>query len=129
MEDNPINARLGSKMLTSLNYTTILAADGLEALDKIRAHDNEVEIVLMDQSMPRMDGLTATREIREMERTGLLTGGKRNGNRRVIIAVTAVVSAEAEKAFEVAGADGFLAKPLSMKKLEETLERYLNGDG
>lgn len=129
VEDNPINARLGSKMLTSLNYTTILAVDGLEALDKIRTHDNEVEVILMDQSMPRMDGLTATQKIREMETAGILTGGRRHGNRRVIIAVTAVVSAEAEKAFEVAGADGFLAKPLSMKKLEETLDRYLNGNG
>jgi len=116
-------------MLTSLNYKTILAVDGIEALEKIRAHDSEVEVILMDQSMPRMDGISATREIREMERTGVLTGGKRNGNRRIIVAVTAVVSAEAEKAFEVAGADGFLAKPLSMKKLEDTLEKHLNGDG
>jgi len=129
VEDNPINSRLGSKMLTSLNYNTIVAVDGVEALEKIQTHDHEVEVVLMDQSMPRKDGISATREIREMERDGILTGGRRNGKRRIIIAVTAVVSVEAEKAFEVAGADGFLAKPLSMKKLEETLERHLNGDG
>jgi len=127
VEDNPINARLGAKMLASLNYTTILAVDGVEALEKIRAHDHEIDVVLMDQSMPRKDGICATREIRELEREGVLIGGQRNGERRVIIAVTAVVSAEAEKAFEVAGADGFLAKPLSMKKLEETLEKYVCG--
>lgn len=114
-------------MLASLNYTTILAVDGVEALEKIRAHDHEIDVVLMDQSMPRKDGISATREIRELEREGVLIGGQRNGERRVIIAVTAVVSAEAEKAFEVAGADGFLAKPLSMKKLEETLEKYVCG--
>jgi CheY-like chemotaxis protein len=69
----------------------------------------------MDQSMPTKDGITATREIRELESAGVLS------KRRPIVAVTAVVDSESQAAFEAAGADEFLAKPLSLGKLRDTL--------
>jgi CheY-like chemotaxis protein len=108
-------------MLSSLSYDVRTALDGQEAIN-ILAEDNEeqkIELVLMDQSMPRKDGVTATREIREMEGTGKLT------KRRPIIAVTAVVNSESQAFFKDAGADDFLAKPLSLERLRETLAMHL----
>jgi CheY-like chemotaxis protein len=64
--------------------------------------------------MPRKDGVTATREIRELEAAGKLT-------RRPIIAVTAVVNSESQAYFQEAGADDFLAKPLSLERLKEAV--------
>ena len=82
-------------------------------------HDNNVDAILMDQSMPQKDGVTATREIRAMEAVGTLS------RRRPIIALTAVVGAQAQALFKSAGADDFLTKPLSLSKLEQTLAAHL----
>ena len=106
-------------MLTSLQYDVLLAEDGVEAIEQVLEHDSGVDIILMDQSMPRKDGICATRDIREMEKSGRLT------RKRPIIAVTAAVNSEAETAFQAAGADDFLAKPLSMAKLEHALAFYV----
>lgn len=107
-------------MLQSLGYDVLVAEDGVYALDMITTHDASIDAVLMDQSMPRKDGLTATREIRALESQGVLT---RKG--RPIIAVSAVVSSEAQKLFKEAGADDFLAKPLSLDRLSAALDMYL----
>lgn len=125
VEDNPINQKLGRKMLTSLHYDVISAEDGEQAIEKILEHDEEVDIILMDQSMPRKDGIAATQEIRALEESGQLA------RHRPIIAVTAAVNSQARALFKSAGADDFLAKPLSMEKLERTLAEYLavKGDG
>ncbi|MCJ1384172.1 hypothetical protein MMC17_007288 [Xylographa soralifera] len=119
VEDNPINQKLGKKMLTSLGYQVLIAADGEEAITQLVEHDATIDAVLMDQSMPRKDGITATREIRAMEEAGLLS------RKRPIIALTAVVSAESQTLFRSAGATDFLAKPLSLFKLEQTLATHL----
>ncbi|KAL8685794.1 MAG: hypothetical protein Q9218_007540 [Villophora microphyllina] len=118
VEDNPINQRLGKKMLSSLHYDVVTAEDGIEAIEQLLKYDATVDIILMDQSMPRKDGITATQEIRDLERSGRLK------RKRPIIAVTAAVNSQAQALFEAAGADDFLAKPLSMAKLEETLAIY-----
>ena len=116
-----INQKLGKKMLTSLGYQVLIAADGQEAITQLVEHDATIDAVLMDQSMPRKDGITATREIRAMEEAGLLS------RKRPIIALTAVVSAESQTLFRSAGATDFLAKPLSLSKLEQTLAAHLPG--
>lgn len=110
---------MGKKMLTALKYQVLLADDGEEAIEQMMKHDATIDAVLMDQSMPVKDGVTATREIRAMEAAGTLS------RRRPIIAVTAVVSAQAQALFKAAGADDFLTKPLSLSKLEQTLAIYL----
>ncbi|KAL8716225.1 MAG: hypothetical protein Q9220_000130 [cf. Caloplaca sp. 1 TL-2023] len=122
VEDNPINQKLGRKMLASLHYDVLSAEDGEQAIEQILEHDEEVDIILMDQSMPRKDGITATQEIRELEASGQLL------RKRPIIAVTAAVNSQAQSLFKAAGADDFLAKPLSMDKLERTLKDYLAKD-
>jgi CheY-like chemotaxis protein len=107
-------------MLISLGYTVLLAPDGQEAIDQLLAHDSSIDAILMDQSMPIKDGVTATREIRELETKGAV-------KRRPIIVVTAVVSTQAQALFKEAGADEFLAKPLSLGRLEKTLGEHLPG--
>ncbi|KAF2808470.1 uncharacterized protein BDZ99DRAFT_509712 [Mytilinidion resinicola] len=119
VEDNPINQKLATKMLILLGYRVIAANNGQEAIEQIIMHDTTVDIILMDQSMPVKDGVTATREIRALEAAGTLS------RRRPIIAVTAVVNSEAQGAFRKAGADDFLAKPLSLNVLKDTLVWYL----
>jgi CheY-like chemotaxis protein len=106
-------------MLTSLGYSVILANDGQEAIDQILKHDKIVDMILMDQSMPIKDGVTAARDIRTLESTGQLS------RRHPIIALTAVVSTESRALFKNAGADDFLSKPLSLAKLEQTLATFL----
>ncbi len=123
VEDNKVNQRLGVKMLKTLGYEVIIANDGQEAIDLALEHADEIDAILMDQSMPVKDGLTATREIREMEANGTLP--LMNGTPRVIIAVTAVVGTHAEAMCRQAGADDFLPKPLSLSKLRQTLEAFL----
>lgn len=114
-----INQKLGNKMLTSLGYTVLLANDGDEAISKTLQHDVVIDMILMDQSMPIKDGITATREIRALETSGKLL------RRHPIVAVTAVVDTESRAQFKDAGADDFLAKPLSLGKLEQTLATFL----
>jgi CheY-like chemotaxis protein len=108
-------------MLKSLGYRVLAAENGQDAIDQLVKHDSEVDAILMDQSMPVKDGVTATKEIRAMEENGALS------RTRPIIAVTAVVNSEAQALFKSAGATDFLAKPLSLNKLEQTLTAYLSG--
>lgn len=105
-------------MLSALHYDVITANDGEQAIERILEHDETVDIVLMDQSMPRKDGISATQEIRALEASGQLS------RKRPIIAVTAAVNSQSQALFRSAGADDFLAKPLSMAKLEATLTTY-----
>lgn len=119
VEDNKINQKLGTKMLKTLGYHVITADDGQDAVEKIVEHDSVIDAILMDQSMPRKDGLTATREIRAMEEDGTLS------RRRPIIAVTAVVGPEAQGMCRDAGTDDFLPKPLSLAKLDQALKHHL----
>lgn len=120
VEDNKINQRLGVRMLKTLGYNVIVADDGKEALDKLVENDQNIDIILMDQSMPRMDGISATKKIREMELFGPLSR-----TRRPIIMVTAAVGPDAQAQCMSAGTDAFLPKPLALSKLEQTLTKFL----
>lgn len=108
-------------MLTTLGYDVLLAEDGQEAIDIVTEHSQAIDAILMDQSMPRKDGITATREIRGLEATGHLA------RRQIIIAVTAAAGPEAQGQFLEAGTDLFLSKPMSLLKLEQTLAHCLGG--
>jgi CheY-like chemotaxis protein len=106
-------------MLASLGYTVWHAENGQEAIDQVLKNDLMIDAILMDQSMPVKDGVMATKEIREMEAAGTLS------RRHPIIALTAVVNSQAQALFKSVGADAFLAKPLSLAKLEHTLSIHL----
>lgn len=120
VEDNKINQKLGVKMLKVLGYNVIVAEDGQEAIEKLVEYDQDIDLILMDQSMPRMDGIRATKQIREMELSGPLSR-----NRRPIVMVTAAVGPDAQAVCMSAGTDAFLPKPLALGKLENTLKKFL----
>jgi PAS domain S-box-containing protein len=110
-EDNKINQRIAQMMLKQLGYTNhALVTDGEAAVAAVM--DKEYDIILMDVQMPQMNGLEATRHIREQ------TGDPK---RPLIIAMTAGVMDEERAAAKEAGMNRFLAKPLSVEQLEETL--------
>lgn len=119
VEDNPLNVKLFQKMLKTLGHTVLLAPDGCAAITQCQAHDATIDIIFMDQSMPKKDGITATKEIRELEKESKLS------KRHVIIALTAVVNTESRVKFKEAGADDFLAKPLSLEGLRAVLALHL----
>ena len=109
-EDNLINQKVGLLMLSRLGYTANAVANGkraLEALDKA-AYD----VVLMDIQMPEMNGIEATRIIRE-------TYG---GASPVIIALTAEALEGDETRILNLGFDAYLAKPLQAQQLQKMLE-------
>jgi len=110
-EDNKINQRIVEMMLKRLRYDhSGIVADGEAAVTAVR--EGDYDVVLMDVQMPNVNGLDATRQIRE------LTG---SSDRPYIIAMTAGVMKEEQDSVKEAGMNGFLAKPLSVKQLESTL--------
>lgn len=109
-EDNPINQKMGLRLLEKLGYRPDAANNGVEVLDCLRRQD--YDLVLMDIQMPVMDGLETTRRIiHEWPRE----------NRPWLTALTAGAMKEDREACIAAGFDAFLAKPLSMRLLERTL--------
>ncbi len=114
-EDNPVNLEVAREYLEGLSCQFTAAENGAIALDAVRK--GNFDIVLMDCQMPEMDGLTATRAIREMENAS---------NRRptVIIAVTANAYAEDREACLAAGMDDYVSKPFSEEQLRKLLLRW-----
>ncbi len=113
-EDNPINAMILKAILEKIGLETYTAQNGKKALE-IMAHQ-PVDIVLMDCQMPEMDGLEATRRIREMDGDkGLIP----------IVAVTAnATSADRNRCIQ-AGMNDYLSKPLNRAELLEKLVQWL----
>jgi CheY-like chemotaxis protein len=99
-------------LLETYGYEIIEAVDGLEAVKTFR--NRLPDLILMDVSMPVMDGLTATREIRTINR----------GNDIPIIAVTAHGNRLYKKAIE-AGCNDLIEKPVDFETLEKKLKQYL----
>ena len=115
VEDNPVNQAVARGMLEGLGYSVDLASDGLEALDAIDRRSYAV--VLMDCQMPRMDGFTATAEIRRRQSST---------SRIPIIALTAYATeGERERCLD-AGMDDYLSKPVSKPDLARALARWTN---
>ena len=114
-EDNEINQKVAHAALIHFGCRVTLVANGAQALEAL-AHGS-FDMVLMDCRMPVMDGLTATRILREHERG--------TSTHLPVIAVSANVFDEDQQACADAGMDDFLAKPLSPEALATVLERWL----
>jgi two-component system sensor histidine kinase/response regulator len=116
-EDNAINQELIVDLLEATGASVVLAGDGLKALDAL-ALDGPFDLVLMDMQMPRMDGLTATRALREDPAHGDLP----------VVAMTAnVLSGDREETL-AAGMDEHLGKPIDIQALYRVLVKYLRSE-
>lgn len=116
VEDCPINRFFLEKGLSSKGFSVSTAGNGQEALEWL--DKNAAAVVLMDIQMPVLDGLQATRRIRENE----------NGKRLPIIAVTACASERERERCLQAGMDDVLSKPVVLAELCD-LVRRLAGNG
>ncbi|TNC81707.1 MAG: hypothetical protein C9356_07550 [Oleiphilus sp.] len=118
VEDNQVNQLVTKGMLEQLGLRADVAGDGKEALDSLRMapDDTPYSLVLMDCQMPVMDGYEATRAIRNGDA----------GARYVSIAVVAMTAnamqGDKEKCL-ASGMDDYIAKPVSIEQLRETLAR------
>jgi signal transduction histidine kinase/CheY-like chemotaxis protein/HPt (histidine-containing phosphotransfer) domain-containing protein len=116
-EDNPVNVEVAKEYLSNLNCAVTLAGTGLEALSAFL--QPRFDIILMDCQMPQMDGLAATRRIRETEKALGLP-------RTTIVAVTANAYQEDRAQCLAAGMDDYLSKPFSEEQLQQMLAKWIN---
>jgi two-component system sensor histidine kinase/response regulator len=115
-EDSALIRRVARFQLEELEYAVDIVENGREAVSAVESGD--YELVLMDMRMPEMDGLSATRAIREAERT--------TGRHIIVIALTAnALEGDREICIE-AGMDDFLTKPLKLDALKAALELWLS---
>ena len=113
VDDTPMNLMVIKKLLRDTKATVDTADSGAEALQK--AMDTRYDVILMDHQMPEMDGITCLHRIRTQE------NGKCRDSK--IICLTANAGLEMEKHYRQEGFDGFLAKPVRGKALENEIER------
>ncbi|HYH18438.1 MAG TPA: PAS domain S-box protein [Azospirillum sp.] len=117
-EDNPVNQKVAVALLTRQGHAVGVAADGAQALDRVRSE--RFDVVLMDMQMPGMDGLEATRRIRALP-------GERG--RVPVIALTANALAGDAERCRAAGMDDHVAKPIVPEALAAALARQCGGSG
>ncbi|MCH2164324.1 MAG: ATP-binding protein [Marinovum sp.] len=115
-EDNCTNQLIMRKMLERLGAEFTIVSDGIEAMEEVQAA--QYDAIFMDLSMPRLDGLEATRQIREWER-------RMQTSPVSIFALTGNAFEKDQREAVAAGMDGFLSKPLRMNTLFETLAHHV----
>ncbi|MCL1818317.1 MAG: response regulator [Spirochaetaceae bacterium] len=109
-EDHTVNQLLFRTILDKLGFSAVLVDNGRQALEKVEKE--KFDLVFMDIQMPEMNGLEATRKIREL------------GYTMPIVAVTANPLQEEREKCLAAGMDGFLAKPFRVKDLVPVLKKW-----
>jgi len=113
-EDNKVNQRLICRLLEMRGHRVIVCDTGAEVLNAW--HNHKFDLVLMDLQMPEMDGLEATRRVREEEST--------TGSHIPVVAMTAcAMVGDREKCIQ-GGFDGYLTKPIDVQELEQVLAEY-----
>jgi len=113
VEDNPSNLFILQAMLRKHGYEPLVARDGLEGVAMAETH--LPRLVLMDLSMPKMDGVTAALEIQ-----------RRLPDQPIaIVAVTASVSDEQRRQCDAAGFSGLLPKPINLPDLISTVHHHM----
>jgi len=115
-EDNPVNMKLARRLLERAGLKVDIAENGARALEALER--GGYDLVLMDVQMPEMDGLEATRKIRERE--------KGTSRRIPIVALTAHSMKGDRERFLAGGMDDYLSKPLDAGQLYRVLAKYLS---
>lgn len=112
-DDNAINLRLATRILREMGHSGALVTDGLKALKAMDAQ--RFDVVLLDVTMPEMDGVQVLKTLRELEQQGR--------PRTTVIMVTAHDLPSDRQNLLAAGADGFVPKPLEPNALAAELQR------
>jgi CheY-like chemotaxis protein len=117
VEDQEMNRDMLSRRLTKRGYDIDIAVDGAEGIEKARS--GNPDLILMDMSLPVIDGWEATRTLKADAATSSIP----------VIALTAhAMSTDREKAL-AAGCDGYETKPVELPRLLEAIEKILAGAG
>ena len=116
VEDNPVNQMVITRYLQKLGHTCSLASDGIEALKKHQ--EDNFDLILMDVHMPGLDGISATRQIREI-------GGQLGAI--PIIGLTARAMQGDRETFLAAGMNDYVSKPIDLRSLIAAMGRALSG--
>ena len=113
VEDNEMNRDMLARRLERRGYTIVIAVDGGEGV--ARAREDDPDLILMDMSLPVLDGWEATRQLKADEATRAIP----------VIALTAhAMSGDKEKAL-AAGCDDYDTKPIELPRLLEKIETLL----
>ncbi|MFK7921656.1 MAG: response regulator [Bacteroidia bacterium] len=115
VEDNLVNQKVALRMLNKIGLTADVAGNGLEALKALE--NRPYDVLLMDMQMPEMDGITATKRIREIRAPHF--------SQPIIIAMTAnAMKGDKERCLE-SGMDDYMSKPIKLAQLAEILTKWL----
>jgi CheY-like chemotaxis protein len=117
VEDNEMNRDMLSRRLQRKGYEVVIAVDGGEGVEM--AHSQSPDLILMDMSLPVLDGWEATRRLKAAPGTAAIP----------VIALTAhAMASDREKALE-AGCDDYDTKPIELPRLLGKIEAWLSGLG
>ncbi len=116
VEDNAISRKIIAAHFQNRNYNITTTVNGLEALEYIKNNYNTVDVIFMDIQMPVMDGITATKKIRDWEY-------KHSNHTKPIIALTANTMFEDKLMCYSSGISYFIGKPFNPKKIELLLQK------
>jgi two-component system cell cycle response regulator DivK len=114
VEDNELNMKLFNDLLEAHGYATLKSRDGIEALKIAREH--HPDLIIMDIQLPEVSGLDVTKWLKDDERLKHIP----------VIAVTAFAMKGDEERIREGGCQDYIAKPISVTKFLETVERHLN---
>jgi CheY-like chemotaxis protein len=118
VEDNKSNQMFMNVILKKMKISFDIANDGVEAVEIFKKVHNQYDIILMDENMPNMNGIEATKQILKYEK-------EHNLKHTPIVALTANALKGDRERFLKAGMNEYLAKPLDKNKLKEILNKFL----
>ena len=119
VEDNPINQKLVRFMLTRAGYQLRIAANGIKALELFAAEPVTFDLIFMDLQMPEMDGIQATKEIRNKEKQSNL-----EDLHTPIIAMTAEAIKGTREKCLAAGMDDYISKPIKREDVFKMVKKW-----
>jgi CheY-like chemotaxis protein len=117
VEDNPMNANMLSRRLIRRGWRVIFAEDGRAAIDA--AIERLPRLILMDLSLPEIDGWTATRILKDDRRTSHIP---------IVVLTAHAMAADRDRAYE-AGCDAFETKPVDFARLSDVMESLIGPPG
>jgi PAS domain S-box-containing protein len=118
VEDNKSNQMFMNVILKKMKISFDIANDGVEAVEIFKKVHNQYDIILMDENMPNMNGIEATKQILKYEK-------EHNLKHTPIVALTANALKGDRERFLKAGMNEYLAKPLDKNKLKEILNKFI----